>query len=77
MTRKISFALTQRMRFIDSMLFHYGHINRRVMADYFGMSTIQAAVDFIYYKQMAPENMVYDLHAKKYMRSERFKRIYL
>lgn len=32
----MNYAVQQRLRFIDFLLYHYGRINRSVIMDYFG-----------------------------------------
>jgi hypothetical protein len=71
-----SYAIEQRLRFIDFLLVHYGTVNRAALEDYFGISTPQASNDLRAYLQLAPGNMSYDLSAKTYKRTKVFARIY-
>lgn len=73
---KLRFALAYRLRFIDFLLAEYGTINRRVVANYFELSTQQASDDFAVYKEIAPGNMEYDLGAKTYRRTREFERAF-
>lgn len=72
----LSYAVEQRLRFIDFLLHQYGFINRSAIEDYFGMSQPNASNDLQAYLTIAPENMVYDAKAKAYVRSETFQRVW-
>ena len=74
--KRTSYAIEQRLRFIDFLLFQYGHINRSALEAYYGISKPQATNDIGDYLKLAPDNARYDLTAKAYMRSEAFKRIW-
>lgn len=68
----ISYAVVQRLRLIDIMLMHQNSMNRGILVDYFGISTIQASNDLKLYQQLAPNNMEYDMSGKTYRRKEGF-----
>ncbi len=72
----LSYALTQRLRFIDFVVDHYGYINRSTISDYFGMSTVQASLDIHEYKALAPANLEYTVNGKTYEKSKAFKRVW-
>ena len=76
MSDKPTYAVEQRLRFIDFLLMHYGTLNRIAIMDYFGVSKPQAAIDIREYLSIAPENAIYDKSAKTYRRTEGFKRVY-
>jgi hypothetical protein len=57
----LKYAQQQRLVFIDSMLEHYGTLNRSALMDYLAL---------------APGNAVYDKSAKAYVRGAEFKRLY-
>lgn len=76
MSERRNYAVEQRLRLIDFLLFQYGTINRSALMDYFGISTPQAAADFKLYMELAPWNMVYDKSAKMYRKSDQFARYY-
>jgi hypothetical protein len=69
-------ALLQRLQFIECLLANYGHINRATIMDYFALSMPQASLDIRTYLALAPGNMVYDLTAKAYRRSDGFQRLW-
>jgi hypothetical protein len=73
---KLSYAIEQRMRFIDFLLARYGTIQRSAIMDYFGMSEPQASKDLGQYMELAPGNMAYDLRAKTYRRCNTFQRVW-
>lgn len=70
-----NFAIKQRMFFIDSLVDHYGYINRAVLMDFFGISEPQASIDLREYMKIAPTNLVYSLSEKAYKKSSLFERI--
>lgn len=72
----LSLALVERLRFIDCMLEQYGFINRRIIVDYFGLSTPQASLDMQAYLEHAPGNTEYDKTAKCYIRTDGFVRVW-
>jgi hypothetical protein len=73
---KLTFAMTYRMRFIDFLLAQYGLVNRSAIVSYFGLSAQQASNDLAMYQELAPQNMVYDLTAKAYLRARQFAPLY-
>lgn len=68
----LPYAVVQRLRLIDVMLMHYNSVNRGMLVDYFGISTVQASHDLQLYQTLAPGNMAYDLSGKTYRRKEGF-----
>lgn len=77
MENKPTYAVEQRLRFIDFLLCHYGTLNRSAIMDYFGISMPQAALDIAAYIKHAPNNTVYDKSAKTYRKTADFSRLYL
>ncbi len=74
---RFKYAVEQRLRFIDCLVAHYGSVSRAVLIDYFGISMPQATNDIrTYIDECAPDNIVYDLRAKKYVRTANFKRVW-
>lgn len=65
-----------RMRFIEVLLEHYGTINRKLLEDYFELSTPQVSLDFQHYQAHAPLNMEYDKSSKCYRRGPFFQRVW-
>ena len=68
----MNYAVQQRLRFIDTMLKWYGSIGRGVLADHFGISTVQASHDIRDYLQRAPLNATYCTSSKAYLKTEHF-----
>lgn len=72
----MKYAVEQRLRLIDFLLSHYGHINRSALMDYFGISIPQASKDIADYLALAPGNAAYDASAKRYVATAEFKEVY-
>lgn len=72
----MSYAVEQRLRFIDCMLLYYGKCSRNEVTDYFGIGLAQATRDFGAYQDAAPDNIFYDVSAKAYARTKTFARLY-
>ena len=68
-------AKLARLRFIDSMMDYYGWMNREHLTDLFGISVPQASNDLGDYKMEFPDNIVYNLSAKRYERSATYRRV--
>lgn len=71
-----NYAVVQRLRFIDFLLYQYGTLNLSAGEDYFGISRPQASRDIQDYIALAPANIVYDKNAKTYIRGADFKRVW-
>jgi hypothetical protein len=72
----MKYAKEQRIRFIDFLLFHYGHIRRKTLMDYFGTESATATKDIETYRTIAPNNIEYSTTDKVYKRTLEFKRVY-
>lgn len=72
----MKYALEQRLRLIDFLLFQYGYITRSALMDYFAISTAQSSGDFKTYMELAPVNMKYSLSNKRYERTDNFQRLF-
>lgn len=57
----------QRLEFIEFRLFWEGGVNRSDLIEQFGVSVPQASNDLTAYRELAPENVDYDLSAKRYV----------
>ena len=66
-------GLDQRLEFIEFRLFWDGYIQRADIQEKFLISAPQATNDISEYRESAPENITYDLSAKKYVATETFK----
>lgn len=73
---KLNYAVEQRLRFIDYLLYRYGHINRHVLREYFGVATATATRDFTIYKKLAPNNMQYSPEMRSYCKTADFETLY-
>ena len=71
----INAAKLARLRFIDSMMDYYGWMNREHLTDFFGISVQQASNDLGDYQMEFPDNIVYNLSAKRYERSATYRRV--
>lgn len=71
-----TWAVEQRLRFIDFLLAEYGTLNRSALTDYYGISSPQASADIADYLHLAPTNAQYDLKAKAYRRTAEFRRVW-
>lgn len=70
-------GVEQRMEFIEFRLFWEGGINRSDIENQFGVSAPQASNDLSQYKEIAANNIEYDLSKKRYLASKKFKPLYL
>ncbi len=66
----------ERLSFIEARLFFLGELRRADVAKRFSGASIQASRDLALYKELAPENLVYDFHAKTYRPGEKFRLIF-
>jgi hypothetical protein len=70
------YALEQRLRLIDFLLAQYGWLHRKMVMDYYAITMAAASKDFADYMKLAPDNMAYNLKAKRYERQPGFKRLF-
>jgi hypothetical protein len=63
----------QRLEFIEFRLFWDGTLKRADITDRFGVSVAQASSDLALYKELAPDNLEYDLSLKRFVAAEDFK----
>jgi len=59
-------SVEQRLEFIEFMAYWEGSLNRSFIVSHFGVSPQQASNDLAAYQLMAPDNLWYDLRAKRY-----------
>ena len=69
---RLRWGVRRRLEFIDFRLFWDGRLNRRDMAETFGISPQQASNDIAQYEKLAPDNLLYDRTQKVYRRTECF-----
>lgn len=65
-----------RLKFIDFELLFCGSISRKKLIDEFGIQTAGATRDLSKYKDMAPENLLYDHVNRTYYATENFEPIF-
>lgn len=66
----------ERLSYIEARLFFLGELRRADVAQRFSGASIQASRDLALYKELAPENLVYDFQAKTYLPAEKFRLIF-
>ncbi len=66
----------ERLSFIEARLFFLGELRRADVARRFSRASIQASRDLALYKEIAPDNLVYDFQAKTYLPGEKFRLIF-
>lgn len=71
-----NYAVEQRLRMIDFLLFYYGSVGREELVNYFGISPATATRDFSLYLEKAPSNAILNNKTKRYIKSECFERIF-
>ena len=62
----------KRLEFIEFRLQWEGRINRQDLVSYFAISVPQASLDFARYRELAPQNSVYDVVQRTYLASPNF-----
>ncbi len=67
----------QRLEFIEFRAFWEGGVNRSDITERFGVSVPQASSDLSAYREIAPDNLVYDSSAKRYLAGPNFAPRYL
>lgn len=63
----LRWGVERRLEFIEFRLLWEGGINRADITERFGVSVPQASKDLSLYQTLAPENMIYDRSAKRYL----------
>ncbi len=71
-----TYAVEQRLGFIDFLLNQYGHVNRSALIDYFGVGEATATRDFGMYHKIAPDSLTLNPSDKTYYRTNSFTRVY-
>ena len=62
----------QRLEFIEFRLQWEGRVNRSDLINFFAISVPQASLDFAKYRELAPDNAVYDATEKTYIAGSSF-----
>ena len=73
----MNYAIEQRLRLIDFLIDKYGQIKREFIIDFFGISPATATRDFKKYRELNPNNMVFDDVSKTYLRAPLFVKAYI
>jgi hypothetical protein len=73
---EISQSQKERLSFVDLRLRFAGEVRRIDLVDRFGLQSAAATRDFALYKQMAPDNIIYNGSGKFYERGAAFKPLY-
>lgn len=73
---ELSYGIKQRIHLIDYLLAMYGHVGRKELMSFFGISAPQATRDFKAYKTIAPENCVFEPSEKRYLKAITFKPLF-
>jgi hypothetical protein len=76
MLDQLSYAQRQRLAYIDFCLLFKGAIYRQDLIQRFEVGLSAGSRDFTIYKQLAPQNLVYDHHQKRYFQTETFKPLF-
>ena len=72
----LNYAVEQRLRLIEFLVYHYDSVGREQLVDFFGISLPQATRDFKAYRELMPNNLIFDDAAKRYRKSLNFQRFY-
>lgn len=73
---RLTYAMEQRMRFIDFLLFHYGNITRKHIIDFFGVTSATATRDFALFDELYPGQAKLCTITKHWVRTDKYKRIF-
>jgi hypothetical protein len=73
----LRWGLLRRLEFIDFRLYWDGRINRKNLAETFGISAQQASTDLGLYESRAPHNLRYDTVGRAYVRTPEFRPLYV
>ncbi len=68
--------ITKKLKFIESLVYFYGIINREDIMNKFGVSPASATNILSKYNQIAPKNLDYNIHLKSYEMSKTFNPIF-
>jgi len=76
MLENMSYAQRQRLAYIDFCLLFKGEIYRNDLINRFEVGLSAGSRDFNLYKELAPQNLVYDHQLKRYFQTETFKPLF-
>lgn len=72
----ISQAQQERLFHIDFKLRFLGAVNRNDLVNRFGIKAAAATRDISFYKELAPQNLIYDTKAKTYIGTNQFQPLF-
>ena len=73
---RLTYAMEQRMRFIDYLLFHYGNLTRKHIIDFFGVTSATATRDFALFNELYPGQLRLNSITKHYVPTPKYTRIF-
>lgn len=73
---KVNYAVEQRLRMIEFLVDHFDHISRSHLQDFFGIGEACASRDIKHYNELAPHNLLYNEHSRRWIKADTFKRHY-
>ena len=76
MLNTISYSQRQRLAYIDFCLLFNGAIHRQDLISRFEVGLSAGSRDFTLYKELAPDNLVYDPREKRYFQTESFSPVF-
>ena len=76
MLENIGFAQKQRLAYIDFSLMFKGAIFRQDLINRFEVGLSAASRDLTIYKELAPNNLLYDNKQKRYFQTDQFKPVF-
>jgi len=73
---EFNFGQKQRLAYIDFKLIFVGHFTRAEVVTHFEKGLSSASKDISIYKELAPDNLIYDNKSKRYHQTESFKPLF-
>lgn len=70
---KLRGGAVNRLRYIEFLVWFRGFVSRKDVIDQYRIAEAAATKDFKQYSEAYPENLVYDVRAKRYTLSEKFR----
>lgn len=68
----MNYATQQHLRFIDVMAQYMGQVHVEPLIAYFGLSTATGTRTFRLYRELRPDNLVYDTAIRRYVKTGSF-----
>ena len=72
----INYATQQNLRFIDVMAQHIGQVHVEPLIAFFGLSSATGTRIFRLYRELRPDNLVYDTAIRRYVKAGTFKPLF-